>query len=100
MRPIHFVIGDMNFTLDVAAQLVPPSQNAAWGGVPGKQYGVASPLGSNSGSGLDFIIGMLVMERHYTVSGRSCLEGIDSLIMFGRCLTRTLNALGLPGRES
>ena len=74
MQPVTFVIGDMNFTLDVAAQLVLPSQNTAWGGVPGKQYGVASPLGSSSGIGLDFVIGMLVMERYYTVSSRSWLE--------------------------
>ncbi|KAG6381803.1 acid protease [Boletus reticuloceps] len=67
MQPLDFTIADQVFSMDVAAQLIPTDQNTAWGGVSGKQYGVVANLGSNSGEGLDFIIGQKFMERYYAV---------------------------------
>ena len=74
MQPLNFFIADRMFTMDVAAQLIPTDQNIAWGGVAGKQYGVVSNLGTDSGEGLDFIIGQKFMERYYAVSRSSSLE--------------------------
>ncbi|KAF8448784.1 acid protease [Boletus edulis BED1] len=67
MQSLNFTIADRVFSMDVAAQLIPTDQNTAWGGVSGKQYGVVANLGSNSGEGLDFIIGQKFMERYYAV---------------------------------
>lgn len=41
--------------------------NAAIGGTPGSIYLIVGNIGSNSGSGLDFINGMTFLERFYTV---------------------------------
>ena len=73
MQPLHFTIADRVFTLDVAAQLIPTDQNTAWGGVAGKQYGVVGKLGKKKGRGLDFILGMVYIERYYTVGSGSSL---------------------------
>ncbi|KAG8221143.1 acid protease [Butyriboletus roseoflavus] len=67
MQPLNFSIANRVFTMDVAAQLIPTDQNIAWGGVAGKQYGVVTKLGSDSGQGFDFIIGQKFMERYYAV---------------------------------
>ncbi|KIJ65377.1 hypothetical protein HYDPIDRAFT_110424 [Hydnomerulius pinastri MD-312] len=67
MKSLDFSIGGTVFSMDVAAQLIPTDQNTAWGGVASKQYGVVANLGSNSGEGLDFIIGQKFMERYYAV---------------------------------
>jgi hypothetical protein len=67
LKSFSFKIDGKVYTLDAAAQLVPQDQNAAWGGEAGVQYGYIGPLGSLSGSGLDFIIGQKFMERFYAV---------------------------------
>ncbi|KAH7917858.1 acid protease [Leucogyrophana mollusca] len=67
MQPLNFTIGGTVFSMDVAAQLIPEDQNTAWGGEAGKQYGVVANLGSNSGEGLDFIMGQKFMENYYAV---------------------------------
>lgn len=41
--------------------------NTAIGGVDGAIYLVVADIGSNSGSGLDFINGYTFLERYYTV---------------------------------
>lgn len=74
MQPLNFFIADRMFTMDRAAQLFPKDQNTAIGGVAGTQYGVVTKLGSNSGEGLDFIIGIKFLERYYAVSSGSSLE--------------------------
>lgn len=82
------MIAGKTFTLDVAAQLVPPTQNIAWGGDSGKQYAVVANLGDDGPDGLGFILGMTFMERYYTVSCGSSLEKrklIDSLLAGVRC---------------
>ena len=105
MQPLNFTIAGTVFSMDVAAQLIPTSQNVAWGGVAGKQYGVVANLGSNSGEGLDFIIGQKFMERYYAVShgtslGKGKHELTGSTVVFGRCSTRTLTESDLLRRES
>lgn len=100
MQPLNFEIAGRVFVMDVAAQLIPTDQNIAWGGVAGKQYGVVANLGTNSGEGLDFIIGQKFMERYYAVSRGSSLEKRKTLIILGRCLTRMPTALDLPRRKS
>jgi len=67
MQWLNFEIGGTIFSLDAAAQLIPQDENAAWGGEPGVQYGVVTNLGTNSGEGLDFILGQKFMERFYAV---------------------------------
>ncbi|PCH39175.1 aspartic peptidase A1 [Wolfiporia cocos MD-104 SS10] len=67
LKNFTFQIGGAEYVLDSTAQLLPQDQNTAWGGKPGLQYGYIGPLGSNSGEGLDFIIGQKFMERFYAV---------------------------------
>lgn len=67
LQPFTFYIGRSAFTLDATAQLLPTDQNAAWGGASGVQYGYIGPIGADSGTGLDFIIGQKFMERFYAV---------------------------------
>lgn len=70
IEPLNFTIGGTVFSLDAAAQLIPIDQNTAWGLSANKQYGIVSYLGTNSGEGLDFIIGQKFMEKYYAVSCR------------------------------
>lgn len=73
LQPFTFEIGGSLFTLDAEAQLLPTDQNTAWGGEPGLQYGYIGPIGEDSGTGLDFIIGQKFMERYYAVSRACCV---------------------------
>jgi hypothetical protein len=70
IQPLNFTIGGTVFSMDAAAQLIPIDQNTEWGLSANKQYGVVSYLGTNSGEGLDFIIGQKFMEKYYAVSYR------------------------------
>ncbi|KAG0695378.1 acid protease [Suillus ampliporus] len=67
IQPLNFTVGGTVFSLDAAAQLIPIDQNTAWGLPTNKQYGIVSYLGTNSGEGLDFIIGQKFMEKYYAV---------------------------------
>lgn len=67
MQPLNFTIGGHEFSMDTAAQLIPLDQNTAWGGQDGVQYGTVGNLGTDSGEGLDFIIGQKFMEKYYAV---------------------------------
>ena len=72
MKPLKFVFSDRVFTLNVAPPLIPQWQNTQWGGVEGKQYGTVSNFGTTEsldGPGCMFVLGMLFMERYYTVGG-------------------------------
>jgi hypothetical protein len=71
IQPLNFTIGGAVFSLDAAAQIIPIDQNTAWGLPSGVQYGIVSYLGTNSGEGLDFIIGQKFMEKYYAVSCRT-----------------------------
>ena len=74
LRPLKFQIAGETFTMDATAQLIPMDQNTAWGGDPGKQYGVVTQLGKDSGRGLDFVFGVKYLERFYAVSRGSTFE--------------------------
>ncbi|KAF8555831.1 acid protease [Imleria badia] len=67
MQPLNFTIGDREFTLDVAAQLIPTEENTELGLDPSKQYGVVSSSNTTSGMGLDFVLGQKFMEKYYAV---------------------------------
>ncbi|KAH7909946.1 acid protease [Hygrophoropsis aurantiaca] len=67
MQYLNFTIGGTVFSMDVAAQLIPTDQNTAWGGETGVQYGVVANLGTDSGEGLDFIVGQKFMEKYYAI---------------------------------
>ena len=75
MQPLHFTIGDREFTLDVGSQLVPHKIYTALGGdATGKCYGVVGSIGHVMGHGLDFLLGIPFMEKYYTVSSGPCFE--------------------------
>jgi len=85
IQPLNFTIGGTVFSLDAAAQLIPMDQNTEWGLSANKQYGIVSYLGTNSGEGLDFILGQKFMEMYYAVSSLDyctipCAVLIDSQV--------------------
>jgi len=57
LSPLNFNIGGVSYQLTPNAQIWPRSLNTALGGTSGDIYLVVSYIGSNSGSGLDFING-------------------------------------------
>jgi cathepsin E len=67
LKDLTFVIGGTSFVLTPNGQIWPRNLNADIGGVAGKIYLVVSNIGSNSGSGLDFINGQTFFERFYAV---------------------------------
>ncbi|OJA21644.1 hypothetical protein AZE42_12721 [Rhizopogon vesiculosus] len=67
MQLLKFKFGEAGFGMDASSQLIPQDQNSEWGGETGVQYGVVGNLGSNSGEGLDFILGQKFMESFYAV---------------------------------
>ena len=54
-------------TLNNDAQVWPQHLNAMLGGVANQMYLVVQDIGSLSGGGMDFIIGMTSLQRYYTV---------------------------------
>ncbi|TFK52338.1 acid protease [Heliocybe sulcata] len=67
LQSLYFNIGGTTFELTPNAQIWPRSLNSSIGGQEGKIYLVLSDLGSNSGSGLDFIDGFAFLQRFYSV---------------------------------
>ena len=55
------------FELTPNAQLWPRSLNSLIGGTAGTIYLIVGDIGTNSGSGLDFINGQTFLERFYVV---------------------------------
>jgi cathepsin E len=49
------------------AQIWPRALNSAIGGVAGAIYLIVGDLGAPSGQGLDFVNGMVFLERFYSV---------------------------------
>ena len=62
-----YIPGQVSFIFTPNAQIWPRSLNANIGGVFGNIYLVVSNLGSDFGSGLDFINGQTWLERFYAV---------------------------------
>lgn len=67
LKSLFFKIGDTTFELTANAQIWPRALNSALGGDTGKIYLVTADMGSNSGSGLDFIDGFVFLQRFYSV---------------------------------
>ncbi|KAL5492367.1 hypothetical protein ACEPAI_3814 [Sanghuangporus weigelae] len=67
LQSLYFQIGGTKFELTANAQIWPRSLNSYIGGSGDKVYLIVSDLGSNSGSGLDFISGYTFLERFYSV---------------------------------
>jgi hypothetical protein len=67
LQSLFFQIGDTTFEFTANAQIWPRSMNSALGGEAGSIYLIVSDIGSNSGSGLDFINGFGWLQRYYAV---------------------------------
>ncbi|TDL21814.1 aspartic protease [Rickenella mellea] len=67
LKSLFFTIGSTKYELTANAQTWPRSLNTFIGGTSGSIYLIVADLGSNSGSGLDFINGFTFLERFYTV---------------------------------
>ena len=76
MQPLHFTIGNREFTLDIDLQLLPQEMYTGWDADAEKCYSVIRFIGQirGHGSGLDFILGIPFMQKYYTVSSGSCFE--------------------------
>ncbi|KAF7348297.1 Acid protease [Mycena sanguinolenta] len=67
MQSLFFQIGDQTLELTPNAQIWPRALNSTLGGEEGKIYLIVADMGSNSGSGLDFIDGFGFLQRFYSV---------------------------------
>jgi hypothetical protein len=67
LQSLFFQIGDTTFEFTANAQIWPRSMNSVLGGVDGNIYLIVADLGTNSGSGLDFINGFGWLQRFYSV---------------------------------
>ncbi|KAJ7445326.1 family A1 protease [Mycena latifolia] len=67
LQPLVVVMNGTSFTFSPNAQLWPRALNTAIGGSCCKIYLVIADLGSPSGSGLDFILGLVFLQRFYSV---------------------------------
>lgn len=65
------------FEFTANAQAWPRSLNSAIGGVSGSVYLIVNDIGTPSGSGLDFINGLVWMERYYVSVG--LCSGVTSI---------------------
>ncbi|THH17739.1 hypothetical protein EUX98_g9068 [Antrodiella citrinella] len=73
LESLLFTIGGTSFEFTPNAQIWPRALNTAIGGTDDFVYLIVGDLGTDSGSGMDFINGMTFLERFYTVfdSGNS-----------------------------
>ncbi|KAJ7263179.1 acid protease [Mycena haematopus] len=67
MQSLFFQIGDQTLELTPNAQIWPRALNSTLGGEEGNIYLIVADMGSNSGSGLDFIDGFGFLQRFYSV---------------------------------
>ncbi|KAI0356745.1 family A1 protease [Trametes cingulata] len=67
LKSVFFNIGDTAFEFTPNAQIWPRALNSAIGGTDDAIYLVINDIGTNTGSGLDFIDGMTFLERFYYV---------------------------------
>jgi hypothetical protein len=67
MESLFFTIGEQTLELTANAQIWPRSLNSVLGGEDGSIYLIVADMGSNSGSGLDFIDGFGFLQRFYSV---------------------------------
>ena len=62
-----FFLNQAQFTLTADAQVLPQSLNVLMGGVANKIYLIVQDIGHDSGAGVDFIFGTVVLQRFYCV---------------------------------
>lgn len=67
MESLFFQIGDQTLELTANAQIWPRALNSTLGGDASNIYLITADMGSNSGSGLDFIDGFGFLQRFYSV---------------------------------
>ncbi|KAH7925602.1 acid protease [Leucogyrophana mollusca] len=67
LQSLYFNIGGTTYEFTPNAQIWPRALNSVLGGQEGQIYLIASDLGSESGSGLDFINGFGWLQRYYAV---------------------------------
>ncbi|EMD38116.1 hypothetical protein CERSUDRAFT_152760 [Gelatoporia subvermispora B] len=67
LQSLFFTIGDTAYEFTANAQIWPRSLNTAIGGNPNTIYLITADLGTRSGSGLDFMNGMVWLERFYFI---------------------------------
>ncbi|KAL4244022.1 peptidase A1 family protein [Abortiporus biennis] len=67
LQSLFFNINGVDFELTPNAQIWPRLYNSYIGGEPDKVYLMIEDLGTNSGEGLDFILGTNFLERYYSV---------------------------------
>ncbi|KAL0951625.1 hypothetical protein HGRIS_008306 [Hohenbuehelia grisea] len=67
LSSLFFNINGINYELTPNAQIWPRSLNVNIGGSKNFVYSIVADLGSNSGTGFDFINGFSFLERYYSV---------------------------------
>ncbi|KAG1721420.1 acid protease [Suillus lakei] len=67
LSSLYFTIGGATYELTPNAQIWPRSLNSDLDGTPDGIYLIVSDIGSNSGSGFDFVNGYCFLERFYSV---------------------------------
>lgn len=67
LQTLTFKIGGKSYDLTPNAQIWPRSLNTDIGGSNDGIYLIVSDIGSDSGSGLDFVNGYAFLQRHYSV---------------------------------
>lgn len=67
LQSLHFTIGSQTFEFTANAQIFPRSLNSRIGGAVDKIYLIIGDIGSQSGSGQDFVLGKVFLERFYFV---------------------------------
>ncbi|KAG2159098.1 acid protease [Suillus bovinus] len=67
LQSLTFKIGGKTYDLTPNAQIWPRSLNADIGGSSSNIYLIVADIGSDSGSGLDFVNGYAFLQRHYSV---------------------------------
>lgn len=94
LAPFTVMVAGQPLILDAAAQLLPKDQNEVWGGEKHLRYGYIGPMGSDSGKGLDFIIGQKFMERFYAVfdQANSRVGFAYTYVSFPCCILKCLSA--------
>ncbi|THH28715.1 hypothetical protein EUX98_g5470 [Antrodiella citrinella] len=66
LQSLWFTIGDDTYEFTADAQIWPRTLNTAIGGTSDFVYLIVSDIGSDGGTGMDFINGMMFLERFYT----------------------------------
>jgi cathepsin E len=67
LQSLFFTVAGTSFEFTANAQILPRILNSQMGGTPDGIYLIVSDLGTNSGAGLDFILGQTFLERFYSV---------------------------------